>query len=221
MTGCFRGLFRLLFLLLLGLVLLAAWWYRRPLLDAARHWLGKRAKIPSVVDPGVGAPTPSALANGQAKLHALGAPPPGGADSVILTANEMAALVGSGIDWNVRKSFDSLKVELHEGDIAVYARLDTRVIPAQALGPLKGLLGAWEPIRIAGPIAVAHPGLARWTVRELALRGIPFPPPAVRSLARQAAGADTNGAVPLKVDRAIARVAVHSAGVILYRSPYR
>lgn len=219
MSGCLKGFFRFILLALLALVLLAAWWYRRPLLDAGKRWLGKRATLPSVVDPGVGAPTPSALANGQTKLHALGSR--GGPDSVTLTANEMAALVGSSLDWNVRKSFDSLKVELREGDIAVFARLDTRVIPAQALGPLKGLLAAWEPIRIAGPITVARPGLARWTVREFMLRGIPFPPPAVRSLARQAAGADTSGAVPLKIDPAIADVAVHPTGVVLYRARHR
>lgn len=215
MSGCLKGIFRLLLLVLLALVLVAAWWYRQPLLDAGRRWLGKRATLPSVVDPGVGAPTPSALASGQTKLRALGAR--GGPDSVTLTANEMAALVGSSIDWNVRKSFDSLKVELHEGDIAVFARLDTRVIPTQSLGPLKGLLAAWEPIRIAGPITVARPGLARWAVREFMLRGVPFPPPAVRSLARQAAGADSSGAVPLKIDPAIAAVAVHPTGVVLYR----
>lgn len=219
MSGCLKGVFRLFLLLLLALVLLAAWWYRKPLLDAGRRWLGKRSTLPSVVDPGVGAPTPSALANGQAKLHDLGAK--GGPDSVVLTANEMAALVGSGIDWNVRKSFDSLKVELHEGDIAVFARLDTRVIPTEALGPLKGLLAPREPIRIAGPIAIAKPGLARWKVQEFMLHGVPFPPPAVRSLARQAAGADTSGAVPLKVDPAIADVAVHPAGVVLYRARRR
>lgn len=219
MSGCLKGVFRLFLLLLLALVLLAAWWYRKPLLDAGRRWLGKRSTLPSVVDPGVGAPTPSALANGQAKLHDLGAK--GGPDSVVLTANEMAALVGSGIDWNVRKSFDSLKVELHEGDIAVFARLDTRVIPATELGPLKGLLAPWEPIRIAGPIAIARPGLARWKVQEFMLHGVPFPPPAVRSLARQAAGADTSGAVPLKVDPAIADVTVHPTGVVLFRTRRR
>jgi hypothetical protein len=219
MRGCLRGVFRLVLLALLALVLLAAWWYRKPLLDAGRRWLGKRATLPSVVDPGVGAPTPSALASGQAKLHSLGAA--GGPDSVILSANEMAALVGSSLDWQVRKSFDSLKVELHEGDIAVFARLDTRVIPTQSLGPLKGLLAPWEPIRIAGPITVARPGLARWKVNEFMLRGIPFPPPAVHSLARQAAGADTSGAVPLKVDTAIADVLVHPTGVVLYRSRRR
>jgi hypothetical protein len=157
-----------------------------------------------------------ALAAAAGKLSALGRR--GGPDSVVLTPNEMASLIGTGIDWAVRKTFDSLRVELSEGSLAVHARLDTKLIPPDALGPLRGLLAEREPIRIAGPIAIARPGTARWTVREIALRGFPFPPPAVRSLARQMAGADANGAVAIGVDRAIADVAVHSTGVVLYRS---
>ena len=57
--------------------------------------------------------------------------------------------------------------------------------------------------------------------QEFMLHGVPFPLPAVKSLARQAAGADTSGAVPLKVDPAIADVAVHPAGVVLYRTRRR
>jgi hypothetical protein len=204
-------------LALLLLLVAAAWWYRAPLKETFERWVGRRdTALPAVRDTNVGAPTPAALAAAAGKLSALGSR--GGPDSVILTPNEMASLIGTGIDWAVRKTFDSLRVELSEGSLAVHARLDTKLIPPDALGPLRGLLAEREPIRIAGPIAIARPGTARWTVREIALRGFPFPPPAVRSLARQTAGADANGAVAIGVDRAIADVAVHSTGVVLYRS---
>jgi hypothetical protein len=204
-------------LALLLLLIAAAWWYRAPLKETFERWVGRRdTALPAVRDTNVGAPTPVALAAAAGKLSALGRR--GGPDSVVLTPNEMASLIGTGIDWAVRKTFDSLRVELSEGSLAVHARLDTKLIPPDALGPLRGLLAEREPIRIAGPIAIARPGTARWTVREIALRGFPFPPPAVRSLARQMAGADANGAVAIGVDRAIADVAVHSTGVVLYRS---
>jgi hypothetical protein len=82
--------------------------------------------------------------------------------------------------------------------------------------PLRGLLASRTDSH-RGPIAIARPGTARWTVREIALRGFPFPAPAVKALARQTAGADASGAVSIGVDRAIAEVAVHSTGVVLYR----
>jgi hypothetical protein len=165
----------------------------------------------------IGAPTPGALASAQEKLLDLGRAR--GPDSVILSANETAALVGSGIDWTVRRSFDSLRVELLEGKLAVHARLDTRLIPKDALGPLHGLLAEREPLRIAGPVEITRPGIARWTVKELSLRGFSFPPPAVRVLARQAAGADSSGAVGIRVDAAIADARVHPRGLVLYRRP--
>ena len=217
MNGCFKGLVRLVLFALLLVLVAAAWWYRAPLKETFERWVGRRdTALPAVRDTNIGAPTPTALAAAAGKLSALGRR--GGPDSVVLTPNEMASLIGTGIDWTVRKTFDSLRVELSEGSLAVHARLDTKSIPPDALGPLRGLLAEREPIRIAGPIAIARPGTARWTVREIALRGFPFPTAAVKSLARQTAGADANGAVAIGVDRAIADVAVHSTGVVLYRS---
>ena len=217
MNGCLRGLVRLVLLALLLLLVAAAWWYRAPLKETFERWVGRRdTALPAVRDTNVGAPTPAALAAAAGKLSALGRR--GGPDSVLLTPNEMASLIGTGIDWAVRKTFDSLRVELSEGSLAVHARLDTKLIPPEALGPLRGLLAEREPVRIAGPITIARPGTARWTVREIALRGFPFPSPAVKALARQTAGADANSAVAIRVDRAIADVAVHSTGVVLYRS---
>lgn len=215
-NGCLRGLFRLFVFLLLLVGVALAWWYRVPLSQAVGRLVGRRdTALPSVAADSIGAPTPGALASAQGKLQSLGRAR--GPDSVVLNANETAALVGSGIDWTVRRSFDSLRVELLEGRLAVHARLDTKLIPQEALGPLHGLLAEREPLRIAGPVAIGRPGIVWWTVRELSLRGFPFPAPAVRSLARQAAGADSSGAVAIRVDPAIADVRVHPAGVVLYR----
>ena len=217
MNGCLKGLFRLFIFVLLLMGVAAAYWYRQPIGRAFDRLVGRRATaLPKVSpDSGTGAPTPAALASAQRKLASLGAPR--GPDSVVLTPNEMAALVGNGIDWTVRKTFDSLRIELSEGSIAVNARLDTKLIPQDALGPLRGLLAEREPIRIAGPLRIARPGVARWTVQSIALRGFPFPAPAVKALARQTAGADTTGSVALQVDPAVAGLAIHPTGVVLYR----
>src|SRR6185295_2961668 len=108
--------------------------------------------------------------------------------SVVLSANEIASMIGSGIDWSTRKSFDSLRVELFEGSLAVHCRLDTKVIPPDVLGPLASLLNPMEPLRIAGPLRIEKPGVARWTIQELSLRGMAFPSVMVTQLARRMAG---------------------------------
>jgi hypothetical protein len=193
-----------------------AWGYRGPIERTASRYFGHRSALPPVTDTSVGAPTPRALESTQGKIERL--KHSNEPDSVVLSANEIASLVGSSLDWSVRKSFDSLRVELHEGAIAVYCRLDTRAIPPDALGPLTGFLNPMEPLRIAGPLRIERPGLARWKIEELSLRGIPFPGPMVTQLARRVAGADTAGAVPLRVSPAFQDVVVHPTGMILYRT---
>ena len=195
---------------------LVAWWFREPLLHTAARWFGPHStKLPPVADTAVGAPTPKALSSSQSKVERLKTP--AGPDSVVLSPNEIAAMVGSGIDWSVRKSFDSLRVELLEGRVALYCRLDTRLIPPDALGPLAGMLNPMEPLRIAGPLTIERPGIGRFKVEELALRGFPVPEPLVKQLARRMAGADSTGAVPLRVSPAFTDVAIHPTGVVLYR----
>lgn len=219
MNGCLKGIGRLGCLVALLVVVALAWWYREPLLHTLSRYVGPRStRLPPVADTSVGAPTPAAVRSANAKLASLGRPD--GPDSVVLTRNEMASLVGGGIDWNIRHAFDSLRVELLDGSFAVNARLDTRIIPRDALGPLQGALAPQEPLRIAGPLAIVAPGKARWTVREISLRGFPFPPAAVTALARKMAGADADGAVIIAVDRAVGRIAIHPTGVACYRRPH-
>lgn len=220
MDGCLKSAFRLGCLAAIVVAAFAVWWFRDPIGRKAAHLFGRHSTaLPPVADTSVGAPTPTALASAEAKLQALGQR--GGPDSVLLNANEVASLIGRGIDWSVRKAFDSLRVELMDGTLAVDTRLDTRVIPASELGPLQGMLAPREPLRMVGTLTVGRPGVARWTVTELSLRGFPFPAPAVRAMTRRMAGADTSGAVPVQLSPGVARIVVNPVGVILYRRASR
>ncbi len=213
MNGCLKGLFRLGCLVAIAAVLLVLWWFREPILRTGARWLGRSQALPPVADTAVGAPTPAAVASGQAKVRSLRTGP----DSVVLTPNEVASLIGSGIDWRVRKTFDSLRVELLEGSLAVHARLDTQALPKDALGPLAAIVQPREPLRLGGTLTIERPGTARFTIKEISLRGVAFPPPAVKSVAHQVAGAGPDGGIPVQVDPAIAAVAIHPTGVVLYR----
>lgn len=216
MNGCLKGVARLALLGVALVAVLVAWWFREPIMRRVAHVIGPRStQLPPVTDTGVGAPTPKALSSTQTKVDKLKRAT--GPDSVVLSANEVASLIGSSMDWSVRKSFDSLRVELAEGSLAVHCRLDTRVIPPDALGPVAGFLSSREPLRFAGPLRIERPGLARFTVQELSLRGIPFPPSVVRQLAQRVAGADSTGAVPLRVSPGFADVRIHPTAVVLYR----
>jgi hypothetical protein len=217
--GCLKGLLRLGCFVAIAAVLLVLWWFREPILRTGARWFGRTEALPPVADTAVGAPTPRAVASGQTKVRTLQGT--AGPDSVLLNANEVASLIGGSIDWRVRKTYDSLRVELLEGSLAVHARLDTRALPPEALGPFAAFVQPREPLRLGGTIEIDRPGIALFTVREISIRGIPFPGPTVKSIARQAAGANEDGAIPLQVDRAISRIVIHPTGVILYRTPAR
>jgi len=215
MNGCLKGIVRLGCAAVLICALALVWWFRAPIMQTFAHWFGRSTALPSVADTAVGAPTPRATASGKEKVGRLETN--AGPDSVILTPNEVASLIGSGIDWSVRKMYDSLRVELQEGTLVLHARLDTRALPPGTLGPFAGMFGPREPLRMAGTLAVERAGLARYRINEISLRGIDIPGPIVQTIARQMAGASSDGAIPLKVDPSISGVAVHPTGVVLYR----
>ncbi len=215
MDGCLKGVFKLGCAVIVLGALVLAWWFREPIMQTVTHWFGRSTALPPVADTAVGAPTPKAVASGKAKVGNLRTVT--GPDSVVLTPNEMASLIGGGMDWNVRKMYDSLRVELQEGKLILHARLDTRALPAGTLGPFAGMFGEHEPLRMAGTVSIGSPGTAFYDITEMTLRGIEIPGPFVKQLTKQMAGASSNGAVPVKVDPAVTDVKVHTTGVVLYK----
>ncbi len=195
----------------------AGWWFRAPLIRAAGGVLG-RPPLPRVTTT-VGAPSPAGVAAAEAKLVAIG--DAAGPDSVVLSANEVASWVGGGIDWSVRRTFDSLRVELRTDTLVLHARLDTRAVPPEALGPFGGMVEPREPLRIVGSVDVPASGLARFRVAGLRLRDFDFPPVAVRQLAQRVAGADADGGYLMPVPPAVRDLAVRPEGLVLYRSARR
>jgi hypothetical protein len=215
MNGCLKGVFKLGCAVLVIGVLAGLWWFREPIMHTFATWFGRSTALPPVADTAVGAPTPKATASGQAKVGNLRTS--AGPDSVLLTPNEVASLIGAGIDWNVRKMYDSLRVELQEGKLILHARLDTRALPPGTLGPFAGMFGEHEPLRMAGTLSIERPGTALYDITEISLRGIEIPSPMVHAIAKQMAGASASGAVPLKVDPSVSDVKVHTTGVVLYK----
>lgn len=215
MNGCLKGLFKLGCAAAVIGALVLVWWFREPIMSTFARWFGRSQALPPVADTAVGAPTPSATASGKAKVGTLGRA--AGPDSVVLTPNEVASLIGGGIDWNVRKMYDSLRVELQEGKVVIHARLDTRALPPGTLGPFAGMFGQHEPLRMAGTLSIGRPGTALYDISEISLRGIEIPSPVVQSIAKQMAGATSEGAIPLKVDPAVSDIMVHPTGVVLYK----
>jgi hypothetical protein len=210
MLGCITLPFRLA---LLALLLVGAYlgWRNR---DRIAEVLGVRPTV-TVAPESRGRPTGRGLARAIEKVDSLNG---WRADSIVLSAGEMASLVGAGLPAVVRRDIDSLQVELLEGAIRVRGKIRTEGLPREVLGPFAGALRPWEPIAVGGTVDIVSPGRAEWTVTEFQVRDFRFPaemvPRMVDFLSRQ----ETRGRLAVVVPQGIGRVRVHSGGVTLYPS---
>jgi hypothetical protein len=210
MKGCLLAPFRLFGCLTLILILLAGWLYRDRLGGWGRELLRKARNEPAVVTE-TGTPSPKALAEGRRKLAQLGR----GRDSVTLSADEAASLLGDVLGPYMRGTFDSIRVRLGEGTIEVLAVANTARLPSGLLGPLGMAVGDHEPLSASGPLTVAAPGRGAWGIRSLSFRSFPLPSEVVPRMMEKVTG-DTSRAVPVPLPRAVRSVTVHGSGVTFY-----
>lgn len=212
MFGCLTLPFRLaaLLLMVIGGYFL---WTRRDRIEAFVHRFSDRPG--ATVSAAVGRPTETAVRSGQAKVDSLNG---WRADSVVLTADEAASLVGAGLDTRFRGELDSLTVALGEGRIEVGARIRTAGLPKDALGPFADAVEPWEPIRGAGALAVTGPGIATWTVDAFRVRDFEFPSETVPRVIGLVTGRKRGAALPVRIPAGIGRVRVHPGGVTVYPS---
>jgi hypothetical protein len=197
------------------LLIVGVWLLREPIARGVRQAIGNEAPLPSTAAESVGAPTEAAVASAQAKAEALQSA--NGPDSVVLTANEAASLLGLGLDWAVRRAFDSLRVELLDGRVALHARLETAQLPEDALGLLAGTLEVSEPVRLEGTIAIEEPGRGRLFVEGFRVRAFEFPRSAVTRLVQRVTPADPDGSFLVVVPHAIGGLRIAPDGITLYR----
>jgi hypothetical protein len=214
--GCLTAPFRLLGCLGVLVALVVGWLYRDRLLREGRGVLGRIESAKPLAGSTTnarGRPGTRALASAEAKIDSLNG---WGADSVVLTASEVASLMGQGLSPDFRKELDSLQVELLEGEVRVRARLRTARLPKEILGPLARALEPNEPVEATGPLRVIAPGSGDWVVRSFEIRDFPVPASAVKRLVAGALRDPTRETVPWKVPPGVREVRVRPTGATLY-----
>ena len=202
--------FRLLGIIALSILISAAWLLRHEILSIVRPQVHR---VTDALAPHDGAPTAAARAHGRDKVDSLLG---WSADSVVLTAGEMAALLLDGLSPEARSHLDSVTVTLGDGRLSVDARLETSQIPPDQLGPLAGVLRAWETVTVAGDVASSRPGQAEWRIDALTLRGITLAPEASRTLVNRGLPGSERGRVAVTLPKGVARITVRPTGVALF-----
>jgi hypothetical protein len=208
--GCLTAPFKFLGYLGIIAVLAVGWLYRDRLATEARNLFGSITGTDKATS--AGRPGSRALLSARAKIDSLNG---WRADSVVLTASEVASMIGSGLDPALRNQLDSLQVELLDGSIAVSAQLATARLPRELVGPLSIALRPKEPIEAAGPLQVVGPGRAEWAVESFQIRNIPLPRDAVPKLVSKALGDANRRTVPVRIPPGIREIRVRPSGATL------
>lgn len=196
------------------LVLVVLWVYRGPLAAGYRAFVGETEASAAAADTMPGVPTQDALRSAHRKQGAMA--DPDGPASVRLSADEMASLIEDGLDPAAKAALDSLRVSLGTDRFVMEAQLMTEVWGRQALGPFGGFLQPREPIRVGGVGRIDRPGVLIWTPDEFAIRGVPFPGPAVTALVNTLTGG-SDGAFWLALPATVGAVRIEPRGVTFFR----
>jgi hypothetical protein len=212
--GCLSAPLKLLGGLGLIVLLIVGWLYRDRLADELRSLLGSR--LPSHETVTSGRPGSRALLSARSKIDSLNG---WRADSVILSASEVASMIGVGLDPSVRSQLDSLEVQLLDGSIGVSALLATARLPRELIGPLAVALRPKERIEAAGPLQVVAPRQAEWAVRSFRIRDFPIPRDAVPKLVSRALGDSTRRTVPIRIPAGIREIRIRPSGATLVGAP--
>ncbi|MDH3496394.1 MAG: hypothetical protein OER21_06505 [Gemmatimonadota bacterium] len=215
MPGCLRNVFAMIgCLTVVAVGAVVGYQYRAPLGRQVTRFLGRMPGITADTARAIGVPGPAALRSARAKEARLArADGPG---SVVLTAEEMAAVIVDGLAPAVRLALDSLRVELTRDRFALLAAVRTDGLGRELLGPLSGVVAEREPLRMAGPAAVATDGIVAWRPDEVAIRAFPFPASLVSRMVDRLTGG-TDGVIPIRVPTTVGEIRIAAEGVTFYR----
>lgn len=212
--GCLSAPFKLLGFVGLLAALAVGWLYRDRLAGELQRLVGTAGS--SYGAPTSGRPGARALISAKSKIDSLNG---WRADSVVLTASEVASMIGVGLDPEIRKQLDSLEVELLEGSVEVSAVLSTARLPRELIGPLAMALRPKERVDAGGPLQVVGPRKAEWEVRSFRIRNFPIPGAAVPKLVSKALGDSTRSTVPIRIPPGIREIRIRPSGATLFGAP--
>ena len=187
------------------------------------RWMGKirdRGDATSATAPTWQPLTEAAADRGRAKVEALARP--AGPVFATLTAAELA---GYAIEKLARQlpSADSIEAAVIGDRLAMRASVKMGELGGSGmLGPLAGMLGDRERLKLAGTLRVVRPGLGEFDVKEATLRDFKIPVGMIpRVMRRITRGPPPEGvapsALPLRIPAHVGDVRVANGRVTLYK----
>jgi len=212
MGGCFKNVFAGIGCLAVAIVVaVAAWYYRAEIRQLVQDVTQRTDSLPEFT---VGHPSAGSLRSAEDKEANIARS--GGADRIVLDADEMASLIEDRLDTRARVALDSIQVILEPGRLSLEAELLTDVFGRDLLGPLRGIIDPREPVRVSGAVEVVAPGIVAWRVDQFVVSSFSFPGPTVAPLADRLTGG-SEGVILISVPPTVGDVRVSPEGVTFYR----
>lgn len=209
MKGCLLWPLRLLLVLFVVLTILLGWAYRRELKGMWGFWRGGTAAESAVT----GHSSAAGFASAIDLIDSLNG---WRADSIVLTADQLASLLEAGLGGAAARYLDSVSVTLGQDEAAVGASLATEAIPRAALGPLRYFVREHEKIEVGGRLAVVASETGEFRVARVRLRGLPFPSAMIGRFMSSSLDAAEDGTIRFKLPEGIRDLKVRPTGVVLY-----
>jgi hypothetical protein len=207
MRGCLALPFRILGLILLVLLCWLAWSYRDEIRRKVHEWTADDAPATAQGSAVRGQAAPAA----RRINNLLGSR----ADSVVLSASEIASLLDSLATLVAPGAVDSVEVTLDQDDLTVRARVDTRAVPV-SLGAMGSVVRDHEFVQAGGRVQFRQAGRAEWQVERVRIRGIPVPGEVVERLVRRFTGLTDGNVIGFAVPGTVSGLRVTRSGVTLY-----
>jgi hypothetical protein len=208
MSGCLSLPFRIALLALLVLGGFVAWSYRREIKRQLHQWTADSAGT----EASRGSSDPALAPDVRRRIESLGR---AGADSVVLSAADVASLAQGLVERMVPRAVDSLEIRLDTDDVEVRALVDTRQIPV-SLGPLAGIVKDREYLEVGGRLLFRRTGVAEWQVDRVRVRGLPIPRELFGRVLQRFSSGNGAGVISFTIPRTLSGLRVTPLGVTLY-----
>jgi hypothetical protein len=205
-----RCLGRLVLVIVLLLLLAAGWLYRDELARLVRGRLHPAAEAARV-----GHPSDAALRSATRKGDSLLRFHP---DSVLLTPDEMAALVASGARFLPAGALDSISVELGDRTIRVRTLVRTSRLPRKLLDFIPVTPDSLEEVIASGTLTPVRSGVAELALTRVLVRGLPVPSEMVARMIGKVTGRADDGRLEIAMPQSITGFRVRPNGVTIYRN---
>jgi hypothetical protein len=207
---------------LIGVIAVAAWWFRADWLPLLHRATGESAVVDSSSTLVWQPATPKGAARAKAAVEKLGSR--SGPVFTNIQPGDLTAYVLTELSKQLPRSAHDVEAAAFNGQLWVRAQIRLSDFGgAGELGPLGKMLGESDSVVFGGTLAIVNPGLAVYRVKELRIRDFSVPSAMIPKLLRRARHGPrppglADDALPMLVPSYIADVRIQNAKITLYKT---